>query len=99
MRRNLYISDSDDEEPENTPEELQAIYDNIGNMIDYVAKRYLREGLYAYNETYTRIYMCDYYKRTHKIILNTMVSIHLEKEYEEQIRQRVNLSPEQNKQA
>ena len=44
-----YISDSDNEEPENTPEELQAIYYNITSMLDYVANRYLREGVYKYN--------------------------------------------------
>ena len=94
MRRNPYVYDSDDEEPENTQEELQTIYDNIGNMIDYVAKRYLRERLYAYNETYTRIYMFDYYKRKLGIIVNINVLINLQRNYAAEIQQRVNLSPD-----
>ena len=89
-----YVSDSDNEDPENTQEELTAIYDNIDDMIDYVANRYLRNRFYSYAEGITRSYIFDYYKKQHKIIVNSAVLLRLERECEERISERVNLSPE-----
>ena len=99
MNRNPYVYDSDEEEPENTPEELQAIYDNIDSMIDYVAKRYLQERMYKYSDTFTRVYMFDYYKKKLHIILSTPVTRDLEQQLESRIQQRVNLSQDAIRQA
>ena len=99
MRGNPYVYDSDDEEQENTPEELQAIYDNIDNMIDYVARRYLHERLYSYLDTYTRLYMFDYYKKKLGIILSTNATIDLMRKLETRIQERVNLSKDAIRQA
>ena len=93
-----YHSDDDYEEIENTPEELDIIDEHIDNMIDYVANQYLRNRIYQYYDTYTRIYMFNYYKNKLQIILSTNTIINLMHQYESVIQERVNLSPESIKQ-
>ena len=91
-------SDSDFEEQENTPEELEVIYKHIGDMIDYVAKKYLDNGIYKYLETQTRVFIYNYYKHKLKIELSTKTLYDILRQYESDIQARVNLSHKDKRQ-
>ena len=91
-------SDYDTDEPQNTDEELEVIFDNIEPMIDYVAKRYIDRGMYSYNDTYTRIFINDYYKRSFKIVVSMNTIYDILQQYESVIQERVNLKPDEKRQ-
>ena len=90
-------SDSDFEEQENTPEELEVIYNHIGDMIDYVAKKYLENGIYKYYEIHTIRFINKYYNLKLKIELSSDTLANILQQYESDIQARVNLSREEIK--
>ena len=87
-------SDSDtilEDEPQNSEEELYTIYSNIDNMIDYVAKAYLRNMIYSYQPSITPQYIRDYYRKSWYIIISPNTLYKILNQYQNVIKERVTL--------
>lgn len=70
------------------------INENISNMIDYVANRYLSNQIYEYKPNITRHFIVEYYDKVHYIDIKEYTLKDILAKYENIIRKRVNYTPD-----